>query len=340
MATAYDATTRHAIFVERLKARAVRDVLDLLRPLGNDIFTTVAASDLENMTRREVQSLVASLNRMIKTGYEPVIDEINSTLREYGFYEGGWTADMLQRTGLVAEIGVASDADIWAAVNANPFDGRFLKGWLAGLPAGTARRVSEAVTQGYADGRGALDVARDLRGTRTRKGILDMSARGAETMVRTAYNHTATEARNQTYKKNPTIKFEQWVSVLDHRTTPICQSRDGTFYPRGKGPRPPAHPACRSTMVPATNKNRARLENRQTYNGWLKAQSAATQDDILGPTKGKLFRKGDLTVDKFVNRAGQELTLEQLKAKDAGAWSETFGDDDVSEAVQSATKRG
>jgi len=93
-------------------------------------------------------------------------------------------------------------------------------------------------------------------------------------------------------------------------------------------------------MVPATNKNRARLENRQTYNGWLKAQSAATQDDVLGKTKGRLFRKGDLTVDKFVNRSGQELTLEQLKAKDAEAWSETFGDDDVSEAVQSATKRG
>ena len=56
MTTAYDATTRHAVYVERLKARAVREVLDLLRPLGDAIFTTVAASDLENLPRREVQS--------------------------------------------------------------------------------------------------------------------------------------------------------------------------------------------------------------------------------------------------------------------------------------------
>ena len=224
MATAYDATTRHAIYVERLKARAVRDVLDLLRPLSNDIFATVAASDLENLTRREVQSLVASLNRMIKAGYEPVIDEINGALREYGFYEGGWNADMLQRTGLVADIGVASDADIWAAVNANPFDGRFLKGWLDGLPAGTARRVREAVTQGYADGRGALDVARDLRGTRARKGILDMSARGAETMgeplITTRQQRRATRPTRKTQLSSLSNGFLSWIIARHQSANP------------------------------------------------------------------------------------------------------------------------
>jgi len=336
--TAYDASVRHAVYVERLKARAVRDVLELLEPLGDDIFTTIAKSDLENMTRREVQSLVARLNRLIRAGYEPVIEEIDEMLREFGFYEGGWNSDMLRRTGLVVDVGVASDADIWAAVTSNPFEGRFLRDWYRGLSEGTARRVREALIQGYADGVGAVELARQIRGTRANPGILATSARGAETMVRTAYNHTATEARRETYRQNPTIKYEQWVSVLDHRTTPICQSRDGNFYPVGEGPRPPAHPACRSTMVPVTNRNRARLENRQTYNGWLRAQSAATQDDILGPTKGRLYRKGDLTVDRFVNRAGEEYTLKQLRAKDAEAWEETYGDATVNEAIQEASK--
>ena len=340
MTTAYDASVRHAVYVERLKARAVKDVLRKLSPLMREIFTTVAASDLENMTRRQIEALNAQLSRMIRDGYEPVISEIDDLLKEFGFYEAGWQGDMLEKTGLVVDLGVASDADVWAAVNAKPFDGKFLRDWLAGLPAGTRRRVREAVTQGYTDGLGAVEVARQLRGTRGRKGILDMSARGAEAMVRTAFNHTASVAREQTYAANPTIRMEQWVSVLDHRTTPICQSRDGKFYPRGKGPRPPAHIACRSTMVPVTNSNRARLENRKTYNGWLKAQSAKTQDDILGKTKGRLYRKGDLTVDRFVNRAGQEYTLEQLKAKDAEAWAETYGDETVEEAIQENTDRG
>ena len=339
MTTAYDASVKHAIYVERLKARAVKDILRKLSPLMREVFTTVAASDLENMTRRQVQSLNVQLSRKIRDGYEPVISEIDDLLKEFGFYEGGWQGNMLEKTGVVLDLGVASDADVWAAVNAKPFDGKFLRDWLKGLPAGTQKRVREAVTQGYTDGQGALEVARQLRGTRSRKGILDMSARGAEAMVRTAFNHIASVAREQTYKANPTIKAEQWVSVLDHRTTPICQSRDGNFYEVGKGPRPPAHIGCRSTMVPVTSRNKARLENRKTYNGWLNAQSAATQDDILGKTKGKLYRKGDLTVDRFVNRAGQEYTLEQLKAKDAEAWAETYGDETVQEAIQENTDR-
>ena len=246
---------------------------------------------------------------------------------------------MLERTGLVSNVGVASDADIWAAMYARPFQGRLLRDWYRGLPEGTARRVRETVRQGYEDGLGAIEVARQLRGTRSQTGILQTSARGAEAMVRTAFNHTATVARDRTYAENPTIRWEQYVAVLDTRTTPRCRSLDGNFYDRGKGPKPPQHIACRSTRVPVTNRNRARLERRQTYNGWLKAQSASVQDDILGKTKGRLFRKGELTGDRFVNRAGQEYTLEQLKAKDAEAWAETFGDDTVDEAIQGVTKK-
>jgi SPP1 gp7 family putative phage head morphogenesis protein len=49
-----------------------------------------------------------------------------------------------------------------------------------------------------------------------------------------------------------------------------------------------------------------------TYQDWLARQSREFQDDVLGKTKGALFRKGGLTLDKFVNRAGDELTLKQL----------------------------
>ena len=159
MTTANEASVKHAVYVERLKARAVKDVLRKLSPLMREIFTTVAASDLENMTRLQVQALNAQLSRMIRDGYEPVISEIDDLLKEFGFYEAGWQGDMLEKTGLVADLGVASDADIWAAVNAKPFDGKQLRGWLAGLPEGTRKRVREAVTQGYTDGLGAVEVA-------------------------------------------------------------------------------------------------------------------------------------------------------------------------------------
>ncbi len=48
-----------------------------------------------------------------------------------------------------------------------------------------------------------------------------------------------------------------------------------------------------------------------TYQEWLTRQSKAFQDEILGKTKGDLFR-GGLTLDKYVAANGTELTLGQL----------------------------
>jgi SPP1 gp7 family putative phage head morphogenesis protein len=56
-----------------------------------------------------------------------------------------------------------------------------------------------------------------------------------------------------------------------------------------------------------------------TYNEWLKTQSRVFQDDTLGIAKAKLFR-GGLTLDKFVDRNGNELTLKQLASKEREAF--------------------
>lgn len=53
-----------------------------------------------------------------------------------------------------------------------------------------------------------------------------------------------------------------------------------------------------------------------TYQEFLERQSAAFQDEVLGPARGKLFREQGLTLDKFVNRSGDVLTLKQLQALD------------------------
>ena len=58
-----------------------------------------------------------------------------------------------------------------------------------------------------------------------------------------------------------------------------------------------------------------------TYQDWLRKQPASRQDDILGVTKGKLFRQGGLTLDRFVDRAGRELNLTELRKKNAEAFA-------------------
>lgn len=57
-----------------------------------------------------------------------------------------------------------------------------------------------------------------------------------------------------------------------------------------------------------------------TYNEWLRRQSVAFQEDTLGITKAKLFRDGKLSLDRFVNRNGDELTLAQLAQRERAAF--------------------
>lgn len=57
-----------------------------------------------------------------------------------------------------------------------------------------------------------------------------------------------------------------------------------------------------------------------TYQEWIASQSVSFQNDTLGITKAKLFRDGGLTLDRFVNRQGDELTLHELAGRDAAAF--------------------
>jgi len=62
------------------------------------------------------------------------------------------------------------------------------------------------------------------------------------------------------------------------------------------------------------------IDANVSYQQWLTRQSAEFQDDILGPTRGKLFRNGDLTLKKFVNRQGDEIPLSSLARREASAF--------------------
>lgn len=72
-------------------------------------------------------------------------------------------------------------------------------------------------------------------------------------------------------------------------------------------------PGTRASMngqVPAETK----------YADWLKDQPAHVQDDVLGPVRGQLYRKGKLSIDRFVNNKGLLYSLEQLRQRDAEAF--------------------
>jgi hypothetical protein len=63
-----------------------------------------------------------------------------------------------------------------------------------------------------------------------------------------------------------------------------------------------------------------RVPAKVTYNEWLKGQSVEFQNDMLGSTRGKLFRKGGLKLSKFVDKKGATITLDQLANTETAAF--------------------
>lgn len=57
-----------------------------------------------------------------------------------------------------------------------------------------------------------------------------------------------------------------------------------------------------------------------TYDRWFAQQPAWFQDSTIGPTRGKLYRQGGFSLDRFTDMTGRELTLSELRAIDADAF--------------------
>ncbi len=63
-----------------------------------------------------------------------------------------------------------------------------------------------------------------------------------------------------------------------------------------------------------------RAPAKTTYQEFLGRQTTEFQNDVLGVSRGKLFREGGLTLDKFVDHTGKLFTLDQLAAAHSAAF--------------------
>lgn len=336
-----DALVSHSIGLQRLSTATVRKVLALLKRSDARIIELLTRDDLTELSRARQEELLRRLRKVIKSAYVDATGKLQVDLAELAVYEGQYQADLFKRIVPVNIDFIAPAANqVIAAVNSRPFQGKLLKDWFTELEDSAFRLLRNSIRAGVVENRTIGQMVREIRGTAAqgyKDGILEITRRHAETTVRTAVAHTAQTARSYTFQQNSgLIKGEQWTSTLDGRTSAVCRARDGMVYKLGKGPRPPAHPNCRSSMVPilksaselglknAPKSTRASMNGQvpedMNYDGWLRKQPKAFQDDVLGKRKAELFRSG-LKMERFVDRSGAEYTLDELKKREAEIWA-------------------
>jgi SPP1 gp7 family putative phage head morphogenesis protein len=324
----HDLAVSHRIGLSRYSTGVVRKVIALLNRTEKAIVERLARTSNETVTGQRLDQLLAEVRAIQADGWALVRARMNADVDELTKAEAEFAlrlANPVRPVALATFSPLPPIEQIVAAVRSRPFQGRLLREWLAEAEEGAARRVRDAVRQGFVEGLTTDQIVRSIRGTRAaqyRDGIMETSRRGAEAMVRTALTHTANTAAQATWEANGDIvKAWRFTAVLDLRTTLTCASLHGKQYPLGKGPMPPRHINCRSTSVPVLDPIPGiKPFEFPSYDAWLRRQSPETQADILGVAKAKLFRDGGLTVDRFTDNKGRVLTLDELRRRDADAF--------------------
>lgn len=341
-----DLQIRHSVGIQRLSTDIVRKIVRLLNAADAEIVAKLLArgATLEgSFTSVRLKSLLEALRIINHDAHVLLGKELRQELRDLARYEVAFQCDLLSRVIPIAVDFVTPSAPMLdAIITSRPFQGALLKDTVRDLERGKFKLLSNVVRLGMVQGETTDQIVRRVRGTKAanyRDGILQVSRTSAERVVRTATNHVANAARETLYAENDDlIKGVQWVATLDTRTCASCAALDGKVQDMGAGPRPPLHLSCRCATVPVTKSwrelgidadefppgTRASMNGQvsatETYDTWLRKQSASVQDEALGKTRGAAYRRGDLSVDRFVDTRGNQWTLDELRAREKAAF--------------------
>jgi SPP1 gp7 family putative phage head morphogenesis protein len=318
--------SRHAAHLERLKSGYVKEFEPFLRRMKKVIGQQLGGEVITEFTRTRLGKQLKTINKLLLEPLQDYETVLLSQIKELADYEVGFEVRSLENVVQKVSFALPSATQLNAAVFATPLmivgpdNGKLLESFIKDFTTKEATRVSNILRAGAAQGQTTSEVIRIMRNN------VDVSSRNAETIARTALQHTAVQARESTFSANSDlVEFVQWSSILDGKTSIQCQSLSNQKFKLNEGPRPPAHPRCRSSMVPVLRAPYDRLSRggeqkarapyledgelkrgpltevpaTQTYYDFLKNQPAAVQNSIIGPTRAKLLRNGGITSQRF-----------------------------------------
>lgn len=333
----------YGVSIERLKSSEVRKVLDLLAEVDEELLAKLSArltrlGPVETQlfgagryTTERLQRLRDSLKEIADRSYQTFYERLKPTLEGVALNAAAFEAEALNRTiqavAVQFETATVSAATLRAIVRERPIDGKLLEPFVRDWSETKRALVEQEIRKGLVSGETIPQIVKRVRGPEA----FVRSRRSAEAIVRTSVASVMNASREAVWEANAdVIKGIRWSSTLDSRTCVICASLDGKVYDMNAGPRPPAHANCRCATVAVTvasNIPGARasefgpVPRDQSFGDFLKERGAVYQDDVLGPARGALFRKGGLDLTDFVDKSGRPFSLDELRRRNAEAFT-------------------
>jgi SPP1 gp7 family putative phage head morphogenesis protein len=350
-----DQITERAIDLQRVKGSVRLDVLAALTLIQDEL--------VENLIRigpTEVQAPRFQKTRMFKlfeqtktsigTGIAEVKHIHEQRLRELAEVESQFALNLLNTSiGVDVATVALTPEQLTASSTRSSIFGASSRNWWARQATRLQNQFADKIRSGVVLGKSTPEIVRTVRGTKAfnfEDGIMKLSKRQAEALVRTSVQNVANEARLRTYENNDDlIKAIQWVSTLDTRTTDICIALDGKQWTNDEAktpighnktfPGPTAHWNCRSSQVPITKSwnqlNRGRQFNRRNFQSEFQRQleqqgfSKSQIRDIVADTRASMDGQvaQDLTFPQWLRKQSKArrvkvLGVERAALFDAG----------------------
>ena len=336
---------RHDHHVERAKAGIARDVSRYLRDaVFSDLGERLELRIGRIRRRRDVArihqtatwgSLRDLLRSSLTDGYRTARLDLASQLRELAIEESRFVVRVFgEEFAFDYSAKVPALREFRRAVTRQPINGHTLGEWFTGLRRTTETNTLGEINIGLQNGESTDQIIRRVLG---RRGVFDRALKQTETIVETAAGHAAGNGRALAVGANgAVVAWEVWSAILDDATCPACASLDGSRFRVGEGPVPPdaTHPGCRCKRIPAIKSAKelglkegdlpeierramdGKVPQKTTYAKWLKTQPKAVQDEVLGPTRGRLYRQGKVSLNQMVDARLRPITLNELARKE------------------------
>ena len=329
---------RRQLYFERAKTALYRQYGTVTGNLVRTLTRELSRRDLANLgvyTKGQLRALIRDVLDQFDKQSGDFFDEVMEWLGIAAEDEAAFTVATLNlaldREEVVPKVGDNVSGGIIAAT------GLSVLATMREFNRQQRNSVRKHIQRAWANKLSVQDTIRMVQGTRSRRfrdGLIARLQRYAEAIVATVAQFGENVGRNAAMQPFLDVVIGYtWVSILDGKTSSICRSLSGRTFRLGRGPIPPMHLNCRSFVEPLFRAGTvfARTGGQvvaagETYYNWLRRQTRQFQDDVLGPTRGELFRKGGLTSEEFsrlnLNRRFEPLTLDEMRSRQPEAFRE------------------
>lgn len=333
--------TRHQVYLEGLKAGYSAQFAPYLRQLERDVKDLVLDlqdESIGDMPKKRLEAFRKAVQRAANRNIDPYLKMMDRELGKLEkTQEKAWvflyqnlpeekpktveaTIDPEALQDALTELPSEAASKKWIDQKAEEEDkDRFIPWllwlpWLATMKDEFSKKLQNAIIFANANNTSAKDFLKVLFGDKRtgEKGIFESIENAQKWTLGNIIQAISTNTQHGIEKI--LFKKYKWVSVIDGRTSAICRMRNGMIFEYGNGPIPPAHPNCRSRIVPVYRGNQ--VTTPTSYFEWLKNQNRRTQAYILGKEKAQMLRDGKLkSSDLLAFRNLRSLTLEQFETK-------------------------